>query len=119
MCLGVPMRIMEINGFSARCEARGIERKASLFLLQHEDLQVGDLVMIHVGNAIQKMTEEDAQSAWDLYDEILEAEAVGAAHGRDGTHVGAAHGRDSFNITDEPKPSRPRAAPTVKSKPDA
>jgi hydrogenase expression/formation protein HypC len=74
MCLGVPMRIMEINGFSARCEARGIERKASLFLLQHEDLQVGDLVMIHVGNAIQKMTEEDAQSAWDLYDEIFEAE---------------------------------------------
>ena len=74
MCLGVPMRIMEINGYSARCEARGIERKASLFLLQHEDLQVGDLVMIHVGNAIQKMTEEDAQSAWDLYDEIFEAE---------------------------------------------
>jgi len=108
MCLGVPMRIMEINGFSARCEARGIERKASLFLLQHEDLQVGDLVMIHVGNAIQKMTEEDAQTAWDLYDEILEAEAVGAAHGR-----------DSFKITDEPKQSRPRAAPTVGQKPDA
>ncbi|MGD8358594.1 MAG: HypC/HybG/HupF family hydrogenase formation chaperone, partial [Lysobacterales bacterium] len=56
MCLGVPMRIVEINGFTARCEARGIERRASLFLLQHEDLQVGDLVMIHVGNAIQKMT---------------------------------------------------------------
>jgi len=69
------MRIVEINGFSARCEARGIERKASLFLLQHENLQVGDLVMIHVGNAIQKMTEEDAQSAWDLYDEIFEADA--------------------------------------------
>ena len=74
MCLGVPMRIIEINGYSARCEARGIERKASLFLLQHEDLQVGDLVMIHVGNAIQKMTEEDAQTAWDLFDEIFEAE---------------------------------------------
>jgi hydrogenase expression/formation protein HypC len=75
------MRIMEINGFSARCEARGIERKASLFLLQHEDLQVGDLVMIHVGNAIQKMTEEDAQTAWDLFDEILEAEAAEAGVG--------------------------------------
>ena len=74
MCLGVPMRIKEIDGFSARCMARGIERKVSLFLLQHEDLQVGDLVMIHVGNAIQKMTEEDAQTAWDLFDEIFEAE---------------------------------------------
>ena len=75
MCLGVPMRIIEIDGFSARCEARGIERKASLFLLQHEQLQVGDMVMIHVGNAIQKMTEEDAQTTWDLFDEMFEAEA--------------------------------------------
>jgi len=74
MCLGVPMRIKEINGYTARCEARGIERMASLFLLQHENLQVGDLVMIHVGNAIQKMSEEEASSAWDLYDEILGAE---------------------------------------------
>ena len=76
MCLGVPMRIIEIDGYSARCEARGIERRASLFLLQHEDLEVGDLVMIHVGNAIQKMTEEDAQTAWDLYDEIFESEGA-------------------------------------------
>ena len=71
MCLAVPMRIIEINGFNARCEARGIERKANLFLMQHENLQVGDLVMIHVGNAIQKMTEEEAHSAWELYDEML------------------------------------------------
>ena len=74
MCLGVPMRIVEINGFSARCEARGIERNVNLFLMQHEELVPGDLVMIHVGNAIQKMTEEDAQTAWQLYDEILAAE---------------------------------------------
>jgi hydrogenase expression/formation protein HypC len=75
MCLGVPMKIVEIDGFTARCEARGIERTASLFLLQHENLQVGDMVMIHVGNAIQKMSEEEAQSAWELYDEMLALEA--------------------------------------------
>ena len=75
MCLGVPMRVVEIDGFMARCEARGIERKASLFLLQHENIQVGDLVMIHVGNAIQKMSESDARSAWELYDEMLQCEA--------------------------------------------
>jgi hydrogenase expression/formation protein HypC len=65
------MRIIEINGFSARCEARGIERQASLFLMQHEDLQVGDMVMIHIGNVIQKMTEEEAHTVWELYDEML------------------------------------------------
>ena len=98
MCLGVPMRIIEINGFNARCEARGIERKASLFLLQHEELQVGDLVMIHVGNAIQKMTEEDAQTAWDLFDEIFEAEEAGA--------VGA-----GFAVGSGPAPAKTGAKP--------
>jgi hydrogenase expression/formation protein HypC len=83
MCLGVPMRVIEIDGFTARCEARGIERKASLFLLQHENVQPGDLVMIHVGNAIQKMTEEEASSAWELYDEMLalEEQALRAERG--------------------------------------
>jgi hydrogenase expression/formation protein HypC len=70
------MRIVEIDGFTARCEARGIERRASLFLLQHESLEVGDMVMIHVGNAIQKMTEEEASSAWEVYDEMLALEAA-------------------------------------------
>ena len=80
MCLGVPMRVVEIDGFMARCEARGIERQASLFLVQHENIQVGDLVMIHVGNAIQKMSEAEAHSAWEVYDEMLAAEdAVNAA----------------------------------------
>ena len=74
MCLGVPMRIVEIDGFNARCEARGIERQASLFLLQHEDVKVGDMVMIHVGNAIQVMSEEEAMTAWELYDEMLALE---------------------------------------------
>ena len=80
MCLGVPMRIIEIDGYSARCEARGIERRANLFLLQHEDLQVGDMVMIHVGNAIQKMSEDDAHSAWELYDEMLALDDASRGH---------------------------------------
>ena len=74
MCLGVPMRVVEINGFMARCAARGIERTVNLFLMQHEALQPGDLVMVPIGNAIQKMTEEEARSAWEIYDEMLAAQ---------------------------------------------
>lgn len=78
MCLAIPMRIAEIDGFSARCVARGIERRASLFLLQHETLAPGDMVMVHAGNAIQIMSEEEARLAWDLYDEMLAADPDGA-----------------------------------------
>ena len=72
MCLAVPMKIMGIDGFNATCEAKGIQREVSLFMLQGEPVAVGDHVLIHVGYAIQKISEEEARSTWDLFDEILE-----------------------------------------------
>ena len=77
MCLAIPMRIVEIEGFVARCEAKGIERSVSLFLMQHDPLAPGDIVMVHVGYAIQRMSEDDARSAWELYDEMLASELCG------------------------------------------
>ncbi|MES9941288.1 MAG: HypC/HybG/HupF family hydrogenase formation chaperone [Candidatus Thiodiazotropha sp. 6PLUC2] len=71
MCLGIPMQIKEINGFTARCEAKGIERDVSLFMLQHEELAADDFVVVHVGYAIQKVSPQEAQSAWEIYDEML------------------------------------------------
>jgi hydrogenase expression/formation protein HypC len=73
MCLGIPMQIVEIKDFNARCEAKGVERDVSLFMLQHEPVNVGDFVMVHVGYAIQKMSEADALSTWELFDEMLRA----------------------------------------------
>lgn len=78
MCLGIPMQIVEIDGFNARCQAKGVERDVSLFLMQGEDIKHGDFVMVHVGYAIQKMSHEEARSAWELYDEMLAAEAGSA-----------------------------------------
>ncbi|MGJ4883868.1 MULTISPECIES: HypC/HybG/HupF family hydrogenase formation chaperone [unclassified Bradyrhizobium] len=74
MCLGIPMRVVECDGVMARCEAKGIERMVSLFLLQHETIDPGDHVVVHVGYAIRKMSEAEASSAWDLFDELLAAE---------------------------------------------
>jgi hydrogenase expression/formation protein HypC len=79
MCLGIPMQIIEINEFNARCSAKGVERDVSLFMLQHETLAIGDHVMVHVGYAIQKMTEQEANSTWELFDEILSLEDEAAA----------------------------------------
>jgi hydrogenase expression/formation protein HypC len=73
------MQVDEVNGFVARCSAKGVEREVNLFLMQGEPVDVGDYVMVHVGYAIQKMTEQEARSAWELYDEMLAA--VGPAGG--------------------------------------
>ncbi|MEA3303782.1 MAG: HypC/HybG/HupF family hydrogenase formation chaperone [Pseudomonadota bacterium] len=75
MCLAIPMKVVEIDDFMARCEAKGIMRDVTLFMLQHEDIKPGDYVVVHTGYAIQKMTEHEARSAWEVYDEMLDLEA--------------------------------------------
>jgi hydrogenase expression/formation protein HypC len=49
-------------------------RDVSLFMLQDEALKVDDFVVVHVGYAIQKITPAEAQSAWELYDQMLAAD---------------------------------------------
>lgn len=71
MCLGIPMQIKAIDGFTAHCEAKGVERDVSLFMLQDETPAVNDFVVVHVGYAIQIITPAEARTAWELYDQIL------------------------------------------------
>jgi hydrogenase expression/formation protein HypC len=69
------MQITTIDGYTARCEAKGVGRDVSLFLLQGEEMAPGDYVMVHVGYAIQKMSIEEARSTWEILDQVLAAEA--------------------------------------------
>ena len=74
MCLGIPMQIKSIDGFTAHCEAKGVTRDVSLFMMQDDKLEVDDFIVVHVGYAIQKISQQEAQTAWELYDEMLAAE---------------------------------------------
>ncbi len=75
MCLGIPMQIRYIDGLQAHCEAKGVEREANLLMLEHENLAIGDYVVLHLGYAMNKITPEEAAAAWDIYDQMLAAEA--------------------------------------------
>ena len=72
MCLAVPMRIKSVDGYEAVCEAKGIERSISLFMLQGEPQRLAELTQAATGYAIQIVSEEEARLTWDLFDEILE-----------------------------------------------
>ena len=39
-----------------------------------EPLEVDDFIVVHVGYAIQKISPQEAKTAWELYDEMLAAE---------------------------------------------
>lgn len=65
------MKVTSIDGFNAHCEAKGVERDVSLFMMQNDAVVVGDFVLVHVGYAIQKVTPQEARSAWELFDQAL------------------------------------------------
>jgi hydrogenase expression/formation protein HypC len=66
------MQIVAIDGYTAHCEAKGVRRDVSLFMLQDENPQTGDHIVVHVGYAIQIITPQEARTAWELYDQMLE-----------------------------------------------
>jgi len=71
MCLAIPMQITAVDGYTARCEAKGIFRDVSLFMLQDDLPRVGDYVAVQVGYAVRKVDEAEARAAWALFDQIL------------------------------------------------
>jgi len=63
MCLAIPGRIVEIssdNQDSALVDVVGVRRRIDLGLLQDDKLAPGDWVLIHVGFAMSKISEQDA-----------------------------------------------------------
>jgi len=65
------MEVVTVDGVTARCRAKGVERDVSLFMLQDEPIVPGDHVIVHVGYALQKLSAEHAQEVWDTYDLLL------------------------------------------------
>ena len=72
MCLGVPGKIIEVyeadNLKMGKVDFGGVVREACLVYVP--EAQVGEYVVIHVGFAISKVSEEEAQATLDLLREI-------------------------------------------------
>ncbi len=68
MCLGIPVKVLEVDGQTAVVEIGGARRDVSLLLL--EDVRPGDWVILHAGFAIQKMNEDEAEKTLALLREL-------------------------------------------------
>jgi hydrogenase expression/formation protein HypC len=83
MCLGIPGQLKEIsdvNGHLARVDVSGVTRIVNIGLLEDEPLEPGDWVLIHVGFAMSKIDEAEAELALaslqlmgQAYDDELDA----------------------------------------------
>ena len=76
MCLAIPVQIKEIlDEERAMASAGGILREINTALV--DDLQVGDYVILHVGYALSKLDEAEAQQTIEVMAEAgLQAEAL-------------------------------------------
>ncbi|MBC7110381.1 MAG: HypC/HybG/HupF family hydrogenase formation chaperone [Archaeoglobi archaeon] len=72
MCLAIPAKIIEINGKEALVDYGELKQKIRLDLL--EDVKVGDYVLVHVGYAIQKLDEKEAEETLRILAELAEIE---------------------------------------------
>jgi hydrogenase expression/formation protein HypC len=71
MCLAIPSRITKIENNMATIDVEGVQREASLLLL--EDARVGDYVIVHAGFAISKLDEAAARETLNLVREAIAA----------------------------------------------
>lgn len=83
MCLGIPGEVVEIGGGQAdlaTVDVSGVRRPVNIGLLADDPPRPGDWVLIHVGFALSRIDEAEAQAALDFlagigqaYDDELDA----------------------------------------------
>jgi hydrogenase expression/formation protein HypC len=70
MCLGVPGRVVEIEGNTALVDFFGALRHVRLELVD-QPVSPGDYILNHVGYAIRRIPEEDIEGTLAMYRQLL------------------------------------------------
>jgi hydrogenase expression/formation protein HypC len=70
MCLGVPGRIVAIDGDIATVDFWGVQRQVRLDIVD-QAVQPGDYILNHVGYAIRRIPSEEIGATLSLYEELL------------------------------------------------
>jgi len=64
------MQVKTIENEVAMCEIDGVQREASLMML--DDVKIGDYVLIHAGVVIEKIDDDEAQLTLKALREALD-----------------------------------------------
>ncbi|MGI8836083.1 MAG: HypC/HybG/HupF family hydrogenase formation chaperone [Pyrinomonadaceae bacterium] len=75
MCLAIPGKIVEIvdqENRIAKVEVGGVRRNVNIGMLDEDEARVGDYVLIHVGFAMSKVDEKEAEETLRVLKEIGE-----------------------------------------------
>ncbi len=70
MCLGVPGKVVAIDGLDATVDFFGVRKQLRLDIVD-EPVSVGDYVLNHVGFAIRRIPPDEVEETLALFDQIL------------------------------------------------
>jgi hydrogenase expression/formation protein HypC len=73
MCLAIPGKIVEMvdaENHIAKVEVGGVKRNVNIGMLDDGELNIGDYVLIHVGFAMSKVDEKEAEETLRLLREL-------------------------------------------------
>jgi hydrogenase expression/formation protein HypC len=73
MCLAIPGKIVEIvdiDNSIAKVDVGGVRRSVNIGMLDADSTHVGDYVLIHVGFAMSKVDEKEAEETLRLLQEL-------------------------------------------------
>jgi len=71
MCLGIPGKVVKIDGDVALVDIGGVKKQVDIFLVP--DVKVGDYVIVHAGSAISKVNEKEAHEMLKAWEEIVKS----------------------------------------------
>lgn len=71
MCLGVPTKVIQIEGNKAIVDYMGVQKKIDISLLKN--VSVGNYILVHAGVAIDKMDTEEYNEFNNLFEELKDA----------------------------------------------
>jgi hydrogenase expression/formation protein HypC len=75
MCLAIPGKIVEIvdvDNRIAKVEVGGVKRNINIGMLPENETHIGDYVLIHVGFAMSKVDEREAEETLRVLKELGE-----------------------------------------------
>jgi len=70
MCLGVPGRVVSVDGLEATVDFFGVRRRVRLDVVD-QSVEPGDYILNHVGFAIRRIPAEEIGETLALYETLL------------------------------------------------
>ncbi|MGJ7035334.1 HypC/HybG/HupF family hydrogenase formation chaperone [Anoxybacillus eryuanensis] len=75
MCVGVPAKVLHIDGFSALVDVMGSQMNVGVIFVP--EVKIGDYVIVHAGQAMSIIDEQYAKESLEEWRKLVDARRDG------------------------------------------